>query len=68
MTGVDRSRVVTRLTRLGEGDDPYLDGLTPAERIELVWPLTLQAWGFKEGLADEPRLLRHVVRIIRGGR
>jgi hypothetical protein len=36
--------------------------------MELVWPLTLQAWGFKEGLADEPRLLRHVVRTVRGGR
>ena len=65
---MDRSRFVTRLRRLGDDEEPYVDRLTAAERLDLVWPLTLQAWGFKEGLTDEPRLLRHVVRTLRGGR
>jgi hypothetical protein len=44
---MDRSRIVTRLRRLGDAeDDAYIDRLTPGERMALVWQLTLQAWGF----------------------
>jgi hypothetical protein len=38
---------------------------TPDERVAMVWQLTLQAWLFKEGRWDEPRLRRDVVRIHR---
>jgi thymidylate synthase ThyX len=62
------SRSVTRLGRLGDDEHPYVDSLTPAQRLELMWPLTLQAWGFGRTLAGEPRLLRHVVCTLRGGR
>lgn len=65
---VDRSRAVTRLRRLQDDEDAYLDHLTAEERMALVWPITLQAWGFKEGLRDEPRLRRDVIRVVRGGR
>jgi hypothetical protein len=66
---VDRSRLPTRTRRLGEEEeDGFVAGLSPAERIALVWPLTLQAWAFLQGTEDEPRLRRHVVRVVRGGR
>jgi hypothetical protein len=66
---VDRSGWVTRLRRLGDDDeDEYLTRLSPGERMQLVWRLTLQAWSFKEGLSDEPRLRRDVVRVVRGER
>ena len=63
----DRSSYPVRVTRLEDReDDTYLRSLSPADRIAMVWPLTLQAWAFKEGLDDEPRLQRHVVRVVRG--
>jgi hypothetical protein len=66
MDAMDRSRTVTRLRRLTDPeDDPYVDRLTPGERMALVWPLTLQAWAFKEGVTPEPRLRRDVVRVVR---
>ncbi len=66
---MDRSDYPTRKIRLGEPDDDTIGNMTPAERMNMVWQLTLQAWAFKGGLEeDEPRLRRDVVRVIRGGR
>jgi hypothetical protein len=42
--------------------------LTPSERVAMMWQIALQAWMFKEGLVDEPRLRRDVVRTLRGRR
>ncbi len=66
---MDRSNYRTRLRRLTDSeDDDYVESLTPEARMEMAWPLTLQAWAFMEGLVDEPRLRRDVVRIVRGRR
>jgi hypothetical protein len=67
----NRSNYPTRLRRLHDpdadrDDDAFVQSLTPGERMDMVWQLTLQAWAFKEGLVDEPRLRRDVVRVIRG--
>ncbi len=65
---VNRSTYVTRkMTLLQEADDVWTDALDPAERLAMVWQLTLQAWAFK-GLEHEPRLRREVVRVARSGR
>jgi hypothetical protein len=65
----DRSKwPVRRIELHEEGDESYLRSLTPAERMAMVWPITLQAWAFKEGLTGEPRLRRDVVRVVRGRR
>lgn len=63
---MDRSNVPTRKRHLRHPEDrsEYLR-LTPSERVELVWPLTLQAWGFLNGLENEPRFRRDVVRVTR---
>jgi hypothetical protein len=64
----DRSLWPTRKLRLGEEPSSAFARMTPGERVELVWQLTAQAWTFKEGTWDEPRLRRDVVRVVRGGR
>ena len=63
---MDRSNYPTKIKRLHDLEtDQYVKNLSPAERIEMVWQLTLQAWAFKEGLDYEPGLRRDVVRVIR---
>jgi hypothetical protein len=59
---------VRKTTLDRQGSDRDLAALTPGERMSMVWPLTVQAWQFKEPTADEPRLRRHVVRVVRGRR
>ena len=56
----------TTLAASGERDDEMT--LTPGQRVEIVWQLTRDAWTFKDGRWDEPRLLRDVGRVIRRGR
>lgn len=58
-----RTLRVSRLQDQGSEDD--LAKTTPAERIEMVWPLTLDAWSFKEPMSAESRLQRHIVRVLR---
>ena len=65
----DRSNWPTRKIPLAEeGRERALSGLTPGQLVEMVWDLTLEAWGFKDGRRDEPRLRRDVVRVVRGRR
>ena len=63
---MDRSQYPVRVTRLeDQGKDHDYAAMTPEQRFAMVWTLTLQAWMFKEGRLDEPRLRRDVVRIVR---
>ena len=57
----------SKLVSLKEETDD-LKNTTPAERWAMMWQLAPQAWMFKEGMVDQPRLRRDVVRIVRGGR
>lgn len=68
---VNRSTWPVRKIRLqeeGTSPDPAVLAMTPERRVAMVWELTLQAWAFKEGRLDEPRVRRDVVRTFRGGR
>jgi hypothetical protein len=67
--GPVRKELVVRRIPLAEEGRPH-DGwpATPADGVAVMWQLALQAWMFKEGLVDEPRLRRDVVRTLRGGR
>lgn len=40
---------------------------TAAERIKMVWPLTVEAWAMRGIDIAETRLLRHVVHVARRG-
>jgi hypothetical protein len=65
----DRSRYRTRKISLAEeGRSDMVLHMSPAERVALVRQLTAQAWTFKDGNWDEPRLRRDVVRTLRGRR
>lgn len=71
MDAPDRSRWPTRHSKLHDEDEEecrYLESLSDEERLKMVWTLTVQAWGFKEGRSDEPRLRRDVVHIERDRR
>ena len=54
---------VTTLTQQGAESD--VQQRTPAERLAMVWPLTLQAWIFTGKPLAQSRLPRHTVRILR---
>jgi hypothetical protein len=63
---VDRSNYPTRkITLQEEGRDSDLHDLDPGQLVAMVEELTRQAWTFKDGHWDEPRLRRDVVRVIR---
>ena len=64
MTRIDRSSYETRRTTLG-ADKKEIDRTTAAQRVLMVWQLTREAWTFKDGRWDEPRLRRDVGRVIR---
>lgn len=62
---VDSTRSV-RVRKLREqGTETDLENMTPAERLSMVWPLTLDAWSFKGEALAEPQLPRHAVRVLR---
>ena len=65
---MDRASYPTRLLRLHEeGGDADVRSMEASRRLAMVWQLTLEAWTFKEGRFDEPRLRRDVVRLTRAG-
>jgi hypothetical protein len=66
---IDRATYPTRkITLREEGSDLDLRGRDPGELVAMVAELTRQAWTFKDGRWDEPRLRRDVVRVVRRGR
>jgi hypothetical protein len=59
------TRRVSRIFRGGARppEDDVVPG-TAAERMQMMWQPTLDAWAFR-GEPIEPRLQRHTVRIVR---
>jgi hypothetical protein len=71
MRGSDeRSGITTRILRPGTEEPKETDWLTmtPSERMDAVWELTLVCHAWTSGASDEPRLQRSVVRVQRGPR
>jgi hypothetical protein len=60
-------KIPVRKRSLHGPEENDLKDKTPAERIGMMWQLTLDAWSFKEKLDAEPRLQRHVVVLKRRG-
>lgn len=55
-----------RISKLEEQDSiDDLRSTTPAQRLEMMWQLTMDAWAFKGEPVDGSRLVRDVVRVIR---
>lgn len=65
----DRSSWPTRLGKLtDQRDDCDVLALSPAERIEMMWPLAVNAWAFMGVDVRGQQFQRHVVRVIRSGK
>lgn len=61
-----RRRYPVRKSTLHEQDaDPDLENTTAAERLGMMWQLTLDAWAFAGQPLAESRLPRHLVRVRR---
>jgi hypothetical protein len=57
---------IIRVRKLTDVDqDDHLKSTTPAERLAMMWQLTLDAWAFKGEPVAELRLPRHIVRVLR---
>ena len=54
---------VSKLEEQDNSDD--LRSTTPAQRLEMMWQLTMDAWAFKGEPIAELRLPRHIVRVLR---
>ena len=55
-----------RIFKLQEQDKhDDLRSTTPAQRLEMMWQLALDAWAFKGEPVVELRLPRHIVRVLR---
>jgi hypothetical protein len=56
---------VTNLQNQNRADAQDCSKTTPAERVQMMWQLTLDAWTFKGEPVAELRLPRHIVRVLR---
>lgn len=55
-----------QVKKLSEQTDDFdLRNTTPAERFGMMWQLTLDAWAFKGEPIAEPKLQRHIIRVLR---
>src|SRR5215831_12551153 len=54
---------ILELEHRDNNDD--LKSTTPAQRLAMMWQLTLDAWAFKGEPVAELRLPRHLVRVLR---
>jgi hypothetical protein len=60
-----RDILVRKSTLAQQGCENDLNHLSPSERMEMVWPLTISAWAMKgEDIASQ-RLQRHVECVKR---
>jgi hypothetical protein len=60
-----RVAAVEWVGRRGDTEPDVYAAMTVAERIEMVWPLTVTAWAFAGKPCDESRLRRDVERLGR---
>jgi hypothetical protein len=47
-------------------DRAFWAAMTPDERVELAWQMTLEIWELKGWNPGEPGLRRPVARVVRG--
>lgn len=63
MKVLERTIQVRKTSLKEETED--LKNTTPQERWAMMWQLALDAWAFKGEPVAEPRLQRHIVRVLR---
>lgn len=60
-----RSRTVRVAKLSDQGRERDLHDTTAAQRIGMIWQLTLDAWAFVEGFDAEAPMQRDVIRVVR---
>ncbi|MCR9116716.1 MAG: hypothetical protein NXI22_07170 [bacterium] len=50
-----------------EQDDGLVLDATPAERMAMVWPMTLDCWAMTPGFDGQLQFQRHVASVQRRG-
>lgn len=64
----DPNRRIRKSTLAEQGSDVDLSATTTVEeRFAMMWQIAQDVWAFKGEPVVEPRLPRHVVRVIRRG-
>ena len=66
MASAGRTVTIARLSLKAESSPPT--ATTAAERLMMVWPLTIEAWAMQGVEIAQSRLSRHVVHVERRGR
>jgi hypothetical protein len=56
---------IRKASLVNQGNSDDVTKATPADRIAMVWLLTLNVWTFKEGGLAELRVQKHIVRVHR---
>jgi len=56
---------VRKTTLQAQDEDSDLENTTAAERLDMMWQLTIDAWAFAGESLAESRLPRHIVRVRR---
>jgi hypothetical protein len=64
---MDRLQLV-KSTLQDHDDRGLVPDASPAERVGMVWQMTLDAWAFMDPAGAKSEFQRHVVHIQRGGR
>jgi len=67
-TPPDRRNVARKLSLAEDDDDGLVLDATPAERLQMVWPLTCDCWAFMPNSDAQFEFQRHVDRAQRRGR
>jgi hypothetical protein len=60
-----RTRVFHSFEEEARAEREYWKSLSPAERLDMMWQLTIDAWAFTGNQVAESRLPRHIVHIHR---
>lgn len=61
-------RTIQILSLHDQDKETGLENTTQAERLLMVWQLTVNAWAFRGEDLAESRLQRHTVRLLKRGR
>ena len=61
----NRSELV-RSTLQQQNDDGFISDATPAERMGMVWQMTLDVWAFLDPQLAKSEFQRHVCFVKRG--
>lgn len=67
ITHTEKRTIVRRSTLDAQGNEPDLHTTTAAERLGMMWQLTVDAWLFKGEHVAESRLSRHITHLQRRG-